>query len=63
MWTTQHIIDDNIKKAQLVIALQDHVLTWYIKYCSNNTIASLADTKDALNNEFSKSKFESQLVV
>jgi len=27
VWTTQKIIDDNIKKAQLVTALQDCVLT------------------------------------
>jgi len=44
LWTTQQIMDDNIKKAQLVISLQDHALTWYIKYCTDNPLASLVDT-------------------
>ena len=36
-------------KAQLVIALKDHALTWYIKYRSDHPLAMLAETKDALN--------------
>ncbi len=31
VWDAQGIIDENIKKATLVSALQDRVLTWYIK--------------------------------
>ena len=48
VWTTQEITEDNIKKAQLVTALQDHALTWYIKYCSDHLVATLAETKVAL---------------
>lgn len=63
VWIRQQITDDNIKKAQLVTALQDHTLTWYIKYCSDNPMALLAKTKVALNKEFSKPKSDSQSVV
>lgn len=56
-------MDDNIKKAELVTALQDHLLTWYMKYCVDNPLALLADTKAMLNKEFSKSKSDSQSVV
>lgn len=47
----------------MVTTLQDHVLTWYINYCTNNPLASLVDTQTALNKEFGKPNFESQLVV
>lgn len=33
----QGITDDNIKKANLVSALQDHALTWYIKHSSDHS--------------------------
>ena len=59
MWTVQQITDDNIKKVQLVTTLQDRTMTWYIKYCTDHPIATLAETKDALNKEFSKPKFDS----
>jgi len=32
VWIAQRIMNDSIKKAQLVTALQDRALTWYIKY-------------------------------
>lgn len=54
----QQITNDNINKAQLVIALHDHMLTWYIKYCFDNPIASLAKTKENLN-DFIKAKYDS----
>ena len=63
VWTTQQITDDHIKKAHFVITLQDCVLTWYIKYFSNNPLATLAETKVALKKEFSKPKSNSQSVV
>jgi len=45
-----------MKKVQLVTALQDRALSWYIKYNTTNLVVSSKDTKDALNNEFKKSK-------
>ncbi len=63
VWIVQQITDDNIKKAQLVTSPQDHTLTWYIRYYSNNPLTSLVDTKATLNKEFSKPKSDSQLVV
>lgn len=36
VWDEQGIIDENIKKATLVSALQDHALTRYIKYSTNH---------------------------
>lgn len=63
VWTTQKINDDNIKKAQLVTVFHDRTLSWYIKYCSDNSLASLVKTKAALNKEFSKPKSDLQLVV
>ena len=56
VWISQQITNDNINKAQLVTALQDCALTWYIKYCSDNPLASLTETKAYLNKEFSKPK-------
>ena len=47
----------------MVTALQDCVLTWYIKYCVDNPHASLAESQTNLNKEFSKTKFEAQSVI
>ena len=59
----QKITNDNIKNAQLVTALQDHVLTWYINYCFDNPLSSLAETKVTLNKELTKPKSDSQSVI
>ena len=59
VWIEQQIPDDNIKKSQLVTDLQDCILTWYIKYCTNNPHASLIETHMTLKNEFSKLKSDS----
>jgi len=50
VWKSQQIIDDDLKKAQLVIALQDRVLSWYIKYCSTHPNVMLKEMKEVLNN-------------
>lgn len=39
------------------------MLTWYIKYCTNNLVAPLVDTQTALNKEFDRPKSETQSVV
>lgn len=38
-------------------------MTWYIDFCSDNPLASLANTKAILNKDFSKPKYNSQSVV
>jgi len=63
VWMVQQITDDNIKKAWLVTALQDHSLTWYIKYCSNNPLGTLTETKTTLNKEFTKPKSDLHSIV
>lgn len=52
-----------MKKVKLVSALQDHVLTWYIKYSNDNPNAGVADIHTALNKEFSRLKSEAQSIV
>lgn len=39
------------------------MLTWCIKYCSDNPLATLGETKMNLNKDFSKPKSDSQLVI
>lgn len=46
-------MDDNIKNATLVSALQDRALTWYIKHSNNHPNAGIVEIQDALNKEFS----------
>jgi len=48
VWEAQGVIDDNIKKATLVSALQDHALTWYINHSNNNSNAGITDIQAAL---------------
>jgi len=52
LWDAQGIIDDNFKKATLVCALQDHTLTWYMKYSSDHPNEGIAVIQEALNKEF-----------
>ncbi len=47
----------------MVTVLQDQALTWYIKYYSDNPLATLVETKATLNKEFSKPKSDSHSVV
>jgi len=63
VWKAQDVTDDNIKKAKLVSALQDHALTWYIKYSSDNLNARVAYIQEALNREFSRPKYEVQSIM
>ena len=54
MWEAQGIIDDQMKKATLVTALQECRLMCYIKYCTDNLKDVLVDIQTALNKEFNK---------
>lgn len=46
----------------MVTTLNDHVRTWYIKYCSDNPLTTLAET-NTFNKEFSKPKSDSQSII
>ena len=63
IWEVQGVTNDHIKNETLVGALQYHVLTWYIKYCFDNRLATLEETKVTLNKEFSKPKSDSESVI
>lgn len=54
VWEAQGFIDDHIKKAILVSALQDRALSWYIKFSNDNLNARVADIQATLNREFSR---------
>lgn len=52
-----------MKKATLVSALQDCVLMWYIRYCTDNPMFALVDIQTVLNKEFSRPNSEAQSIV
>jgi len=47
----------------LAINIGNSSITWYIKYCINNPLASLVDTHTTLKREFNKPNSETQLVI
>ena len=53
VWEAHRVMDDNIKKATLVSALQDHVLNWYIKHSNDHPNARIIEIQVVLNKEFS----------
>lgn len=57
------MIDDHMKEATLVRDLQDHTLTWYIKYSNDNPNVRLVDIHTALNKLFSRPKSEAESIV
>lgn len=58
-----NITYDHMKKVQLVTSLEDRTLTWCIKYCTDNPMASLAYTQTTLNKDSNRPKSETQSVV
>ena len=63
MWEAQGIIDDQMMKETSDTALQESVLTWYIKYCIDNPTIALADIHTSLNKEFSRPTSEAQSII
>ena len=63
VWEAQGVVDDNIKKATLVSALQYCALTWYMKHSNNNPNAGVADIQATLNKEFSRPKSKTQSII
>lgn len=63
VWEAQGVIDDNIKKDTFLSALQDHMLTWYIKHSNDHPNARIAEIQNVLNIEFSPPKSETQSII
>ena len=63
VWVLQDITVDHMKKATLVIVLQDRALTWYIKYSNDNPNARVEGIQTSLNKEFNRPMFEAQSTV
>jgi len=63
VWDAQVITDENIKKATLVSALQDHTLMWYVKYLTDHPNEGIAALQDVLNKEFGWPKSETQSII
>jgi len=43
VWEVQGVVDDNIKKAMLVSALEDRTSTWYIKHSNDHPNVGIAN--------------------
>jgi len=63
IWEAQDITYDHLKKETLVGALQDRTLTWYIKYSNDNPNVGVVNIQTMLNKEFSRPKYEAQLIM
>jgi len=63
VWEAQGATDDNINKATLVSALQDHALTCSINHSNDNINVGIMDIQDMLNREFSKQKLKTQWII
>ena len=61
-WTTKNIMDQDIRRAQLVTSFRDRALTWFMKFSSTQSHA-LDDIKAAIVKEFKKLKSESQCIT
>ena len=59
----QGVTDENIKKATLISALQDHALTWYIKHSNDNPNSGITDIQAVLNKKFSRPKSKAQSII
>ena len=62
VWTTKHIMDQDIRRAQLVTSFRDRASTWFMKISSTQNYV-LADIKKAMIKEFKKPKSESQCIT
>jgi len=56
VWEVQGLVDENMKNAMLVSALQDRTLTWYIKHSNDHPNKGITKIQTALNREFSRPK-------
>jgi len=63
VWEAHGVTNDNIKKATLVSVLQDHALTWYIKYLSDHPNTRIVEIWEALKKEFSQPRSKMELII
>lgn len=63
VWEVHEVTDDNIKKATLVSALQDHALTWYIRHSNDHPNVGIVEIQIALNKKFSRLKSKTQSII
>ena len=63
VWEARGVTNENINKAMMVSALQDHALMWYIKHSNDNPNVGIADIQAVLNKEFSRPKSETQSII
>jgi len=63
VWEAQGVMDDNIKKATLVSAMQDRALIWYIKHSNDHPNVGIEEIQNAFNREFSWPKLETQSII
>ena len=62
VWTAKNIMDQDIRRAQLVTSFRDRDLTWFMKFSSTQNHA-LDDIKAAMIKEFKKPKSKSQCIT
>ena len=62
VWTTKNIMDQDIRRAQLVTSFRDRDLTWFMKF-SNTHNHALDDIKATIIKEFKNPKSESQCIT
>ena len=62
MWTAKNILDQDIRRAQLVTSFRDRALTWFMKFSSTQNHV-LADIKTAMIKEFKKPKSDPQCIT
>ena len=62
VWTVKNIMDQDVRRAQLLTSFRDRALTWFMKFSSTQNPV-LDDIKVALIREFKKPKSESQSII
>ena len=62
VWTAKNILDQDVRRAQLVTSFRDRALTWFMKFSSTQNYV-LADIKKSMINEFKKPKSELQCIT
>ena len=62
MWNAKNIMDQDVRRVQLVTSFRDRALTWFMKFSSTQNPA-LADIKTAIIKDFKKPKSESQCIT
>ena len=62
VWTAKNIMDQDIRRVQLVTSFRDRDLAWFMKFSSTQNHV-LADIKTTMIKEFKNPKSESQCIT